>query len=196
MYRYFIILKSTSERRKRDLYRRTSFIALSVCKIRFCHETCPTDGRRAKTAVITYKLETTRVFSIAGEDSPFLCLVRSCLASFYEHIPLSSPFSLVRCHEHERGSSPWYVIRFPNHRILSSCRLMFYRSSGKGKTQIGMAKFQGPKGVRGNLHTRKGVVFRRKNFANPILLPLIGPQERTNGDRKTQKKTVDSRKRN
>ena len=83
--------------------------------------------------------------SIAGEDSPFLCLVRSCLASFYEHIPLSSPFSLVRCHEHERGSSPWYVIRFPNHRILSSCRLMFYRSSGKGKTQIGMAKFQAVK---------------------------------------------------
>jgi len=39
---------------------------------------------------------------------------------------------------------------------------MFDRSSGKGKTQIGMAKL--------------------------ILLPLIGPQERTNGDRKTQKK--------
>ena len=65
---------------------------------------------------------------------------------------------------------------------------MFDRSSGKGKTQIGMAKFRGPKGFRGNLHTRKGVVFRRKNFANPILLPLMEPQERTNGDRKTQKK--------
>ena len=32
------------------------------------------------------------VFSIAGDDSPFLYLVRSCLVSFYEHIPLSSQF--------------------------------------------------------------------------------------------------------
>ena len=136
------------------------------------------------------------VFSIAGDDSPFLYLVRSVIVSFYEHIPQSSPFSLVRFREYERRSSQWYVIRFLNHRILSSCRLMFDRSSGKGKTQIGMAKFRSPKGFRGNLHTRKGVVFRRKNFANPILLPLREPQERTNGDRKTQKKTVDSRKRN
>ena len=30
------------------------------------------------------------VFSIAGEDSPFLCLVRSFLVSFYEHIPISN----------------------------------------------------------------------------------------------------------
>ena len=29
-------------------------------------------------------------FSIAGGDSPFLYLVRSCIVSFYEHIPLSS----------------------------------------------------------------------------------------------------------
>lgn len=50
-----------------------------------------------------------------------------------------------------------------------------------------MAKFQAPKGFRGNLHTRKGVVFRRKNFANPILQPLIGPQEQTNGDRRRKK---------
>ena len=74
-----------------------------------------------------------------------------------------------------------------NHRILSSCRLMFDRSSGKGKTQIGMAKFHALKGF-GEISTPQGVVFRRKNFANPILLPLREPQERTNGDRKTQKK--------
>ena len=30
------------------------------------------------------------VFSIAGEDSPFLYLVRSGLVSFYEHIPISN----------------------------------------------------------------------------------------------------------
>ena len=107
--------------------------------------------------------------------------------SFYEHIPQSSPFSLVRFREYERRSSQWYVIRFLNHRILSSCRLMFDRSSGKGKTQIGMAKFHALKGF-GEISTPKGVVFRRKNFANPILLPLREPQERTNGDRKTQKK--------
>ena len=101
---------------------------------------------RAKTAVLTYKLETTRVFSIAGDDSPFLYLVRSVIVSFYEHIPQSSPFSLVRFREYERRSSQWYVIRFLNHRILYSCRLMFDRSSGKGKTQIGMAKFQALKG--------------------------------------------------
>ena len=94
-----------------------------------------------------------------------------------------------------KGSSQWREIRFPNHRILSSCRLMFERSSGKGKPQIGMAKFQAPRGF-GEISTPAGgVVFRRKNFANPILLPLTWPQERTNGDRKTQKKTVDSRKR-
>ena len=110
------------------------------------------------------------------------------LVSFYEHIPPYQALCMVCCHEYEKGSSQWRVIRFPNHRILSSCRLMFDRSSGKGKTQIGMAKFRSPKGFRGNLHTRKGVVFRRKNFANPILLPLSEPQERTNGDRKTQKK--------
>ena len=86
------------------------------------------------------------VFSIAGGDSPFLYLVRSCLVSFYEHIPQSSPFSLVRFREYERRSSQWYVIRFLNHRILSFCRLMFDRSSGKGKTQIGMAKFRAPRG--------------------------------------------------
>ena len=128
------------------------------------------------------------VFSIAGDDSPFLYLVRSVIVSFYEHIPQSSPFSLVRFREYERRSSQWYVIRFLNHRILSSCRLMFDRSSGKGKTQIGMAKFQAPRGF-GEISTpAEGVVFRRKNFANPILLPLREPQERTNGDRKTQKK--------
>jgi len=65
---------------------------------------------------------------------------------------------------------------------------MFDRSSGKGKTQIGMAKLQAPRGF-GEISTpAEGVVFRRKNFANPILLPLREPQERTNGDRKTQKK--------
>ena len=85
------IPKSTSMRRKRDLCRRTSSIALSVCKIRFGYETCPSDGRRAKTAVPTYKLETTRAFSIAGEDSPFLNLVRFFFVSFYEQITLSSP---------------------------------------------------------------------------------------------------------
>jgi len=85
-------------------------------------------------------------FSVAGENSPFLYLVRSFFVSFYEQIPLSSPFSLVRHREYERKSSQWYVIRFLNHRILSSCRLMFDRSSGKGKTQIGMAKFQALKG--------------------------------------------------
>jgi hypothetical protein len=46
-----------------------------------------------------------------------------------------------------------------------------------------------PQGVSGKSpRPLKGVVFRRKNFANPILLPLMEPQERTNGDRKTQKK--------
>ena len=51
-----------------------------------------------------------------------------------------------------------------------------------------MAKFQA-QGVSGKSpRPLKGVVFRRKNFANPILLPLMEPQERTNGDRKTQKK--------
>ena len=45
---------------------------------------------RAKTAVLTYKLETMRVFSIAGDDSPFLNLVLSFFLSFYEHIPQSS----------------------------------------------------------------------------------------------------------
>ena len=78
-------------RRKRDLCRRTSSIALSVCKIRFGYGTRPTDGGRAKTAVPTYKLETARVFSIAGGDSPFLYLVRFFLVSFYEYNPLSSP---------------------------------------------------------------------------------------------------------
>ena len=34
------------------------------------------------------------VFSIAGEDSPFLVLVRSFFVSFYEHIPILS--QLVR----------------------------------------------------------------------------------------------------
>lgn len=127
------------------------------------------------------------VFSIAGDDSPFLYFVRSVIVSFYEHIPQSSPFSLVRFREYEQRSSQWYVIRFLNHRILSFCRLMFDRSSGKGKTQIGMAKFHALKGF-GEISTPQGVVFRRKNFANPILLPLREPQERTNGDRKTQKK--------
>ena len=32
------------------------------------------------------------VFSIAGEDSPFLYLVRSFFVSFYEHIPILSQF--------------------------------------------------------------------------------------------------------
>ena len=51
-----------------------------------------------------------------------------------------------------------------------------------------MAKLQAPRGF-GEISTpAEGVVFRRKNFTNPILLPLRGPQERTNGDRKTQKK--------
>ena len=109
------------------------------------------------------------------------------LCPFTSTFPYPMPVSLVRCHEHERGSSQWYVIRFLNHRILSSCRLMFDRSSGKGKTQIGMAKFHALKGF-GEISTPQGVVFRRKNFANPILLPLREPQERTNGDRKTQKK--------
>ena len=68
------------------------------------------------------------------------------LCPFTSTFPYPMPVSLVRCHEHERGSSQWYVIRFLNHRILSSCRLMFDRSSGKGKTQIGMAKFHALKG--------------------------------------------------
>ena len=69
----------------------------------------------------------------------FLCV----LLRTHSH---TKPISQVRCHEHERGSSQWRVIRFPNHRILSSFRLMFDCSSGKGKTQIGMAKFQALKG--------------------------------------------------
>ena len=133
-------------RRKRDLCRRSSFTALSVCKIRFAYETRPTDSRRAKRLSPLTNWKPLGVFSIAGDDSPFLCLVRSVIVSFYEHIPQSSPFSLVRFREYERRSSQWYVIRFLNHRILSSCRLMFDRSSGKGKTQIGMAKFQALKG--------------------------------------------------
>ena len=68
------------------------------------------------------------------------------LVSFYEHIPPYRTLCMVRCHEYKKGSSQWRVIRFPHHRILSSCRLMFDRSSGKGKTQIGMAKFRAPRG--------------------------------------------------
>ena len=68
------------------------------------------------------------------------------LVSFYEHIPPYQALCMVCCHEYEKGSSQWRVIRFPNHRILSSCRLMFDRSSGKGKTQIGMVKFHTLKG--------------------------------------------------
>ena len=48
------------------------------------------DGGRAKTAVLTYTLENTRAFSIAGEDSPFLYLVRSFFVSFYDPIPISN----------------------------------------------------------------------------------------------------------
>ena len=32
-------------------------------------------------------------FSVAGENSPFLYLVRSFFVSFYEHIPQSSPLA-------------------------------------------------------------------------------------------------------
>ena len=114
-------------------------------------------------------------------SAPALCPFTSTFP-YYANLSGSLPRTRTK------GSSQWRVIRFPNHRILSSCRLMFDRSSGKGKTQIGMAKLQAPRGF-GEISTpAEGVVFRRKNFANPILLPLIGPQERTNGDRKTQKK--------
>ena len=68
------------------------------------------------------------------------------LCPFTNTFPYPMPVSLVRCRKDGRRSSQWYVIRFLNHRILSSCRLMFDRSSGKGKTQIGMAKFQAPRG--------------------------------------------------
>ena len=94
-------MKSTYNRRKRDFCRRASFIALSVCKIRFCYETRPTDGERAKTAVLTYKLETAGVFSIAGEDSRFLYLVRSSCVLLRAH-SLVKPFSQVRFREYER----------------------------------------------------------------------------------------------
>jgi len=68
---------------------------------------------------------------------------------------------------------------------------MFDRSSGKGKTQIGMGKFR-PQGVFGKISTPKRGSILPKKLAESNLLPLSGPQERTNGDRKTQKKTVDS----
>ena len=86
-----------------------------------------------------YSVLQVRTAHFFASSAPALC-------PFTSTFPYPMPVSLVRCHEHERGSSPWYVIRFPNHRILSSCRLMFDRSSGKGKTQIGMAKFQAPRG--------------------------------------------------
>ncbi len=63
---------------------------------------------RAKTAVLTYKLETARAFSIAGKDSPFLYLVRFFFVSFYEHIPLSSPlirFASASTNEGEANGS-------------------------------------------------------------------------------------------
>ena len=197
IYTYFIILKSTFERRKRDLYRRTSSIALSVCKILRRPWNTPDWWLTSEKGCPHLQTGNHKGIQCCRWWLPISLSrpLRPCvLLRAHSHI---KPFSLVRCHEHERRSSQWYVIRFLNHRILSSCRLMFDRSSGKGKTQIGMAKLQAPRGF-GEISTpAEGVVFRRKNFANPILLPLREPQERTNGDRKTQKKkTVDSRKRN
>lgn len=72
----------------------------------------------------------------------------------------------------EPASTQQTSIQFP----MSPTSKGHHRCSGKGKpasVNVQVPAF----GSRENLHTRKGVVFRRKNFANPILLPLIGPQE-------------------
>ena len=133
-------------RRKRDLCRRTSSIALSVCKIlrmlwntpdwwRTSENGCPhlqTGSRKG--------IQYCRWWQPISLSRPlFLCVLLRA------HSPIK-PVDPVRFCEYKRRSGQWFVIRFLNHRILSSCRLMFDRSSGKGKTQIGMAKFQAPRG--------------------------------------------------
>ena len=139
--------KSTSNRRKRDFMpwdKFHSLVGMQDTENAMKHARLMANERKRLSTLTNWK--PLGAFSVAGENSPFLYLVRSFFVSFYEQIPLSSPYSLVRHREYERKSSQWYVIRFLNHRILSSCRLMFDRSSGKGKTQIGMAKFQAPRG--------------------------------------------------
>ena len=50
-------------------------------------QTRQTVSGREKTAVLTYKLETARSFSIAGGDSRFLILIRSVLVAFTSTYP-------------------------------------------------------------------------------------------------------------
>jgi len=91
------ILKSTSDRRKSvNVVGQVFFLIGAEPMIR--KQTHPTVSGREKTAVLTYKLETARSFSIAGGDSRFLILIRSVLVAFtsiYPNLP-NHQFALAK----------------------------------------------------------------------------------------------------
>ena len=107
------------------------------------HTRLSADERKRLSSLANWK--PLGAFSIAGEDSRFLILIRSVLAAFTSTNPNQHNhlFALAKRGEREY---PECANPFPERTAFVPSRLMFDCSCGKGKTQIGMAKFQAPRG--------------------------------------------------
>ena len=85
--------KSTSDRRKRGIMSSDKFhslVGMQDTENAMKHVRLMANERKRLSSLTNWK--PLGVFSIAGEDSPFLVLVRSFFVSFYEHIPPIKPF--------------------------------------------------------------------------------------------------------